>query len=337
MLLPEVKKLLTSHLTPPSGAAFTVAGARAGNVRLGALLGGDPIPLARVDDRKLPLDNANPLNIRIYRPRHDADQPIVVYLHGGGWISGTPDAYDPLCRALAHHSKAVVISVDYPLAPEHPFPESLMACRAAINWIRRNAVAFGGDPAQVAIAGDSAGANLAAAAALDLGQDDGLPPVAHLALIYPILDARMNTASYHAFAEGNYLTAASMTRYWDLYIGDQTRDRTHPDISPGLAVDVSALPATTILAAECDPLRDEALAFVARLAKGGVEVTLRSWPGVIHGFLRFLGPLASARAAICWFGSALGAALSDDDRDAHNGLSERDRIRTPTFVRFQAP
>ena len=180
-----------------------------------------------------------------WRPRRrGAASPLVAYLHGGGWAIGTLDAFDPLCRALANASGALIAAIDYRLAPEHPFPAAPDDVRAAVRWLAAHAAELGADPARLGIAGDSAGGNLAAVTARRL-RDEGDPPLRFQALIYPVCDSALNTPSYRENGSGFGLTAESMKRYWELYLDGA--DGRHPDASPLRADDLAGLPPAFVL------------------------------------------------------------------------------------------
>ncbi|HST40018.1 MAG TPA: alpha/beta hydrolase [Conexibacter sp.] len=237
-----------------------------------------------------------PLSVRIYRPG-EGSRPLLVYLHGGGWVMGDLAMHDATCRALAALAGCVVVSVDYRLAPEHPHPAALDDTLAALAWARANAAALGVDPTRIAVGGSSAGGNLAAAAALRLrdeaarapvaGAPGGLalPPLAAQLLLYPVLDSRMATASIAELGSGHLLDRAQLAFYWDAYAPTASVDRTVPQVSPAHAATLAGLPPAVVLSAEHDPLRDEAEQYAARLRGAGVRVELRRARGQIHGFL----------------------------------------------------
>jgi acetyl esterase len=246
--------------------------------------------------------------IRVIRPRGagEGPRPLVVYLHGGGWVIGSLDGFDPLCRALANRSGAIVASVEYRLAPEHPFPAAPEDARAAVRWLHEEAAALGADPGRMAIAGDSAGGNLATVTARRL-HDEGGPPLRFQALIYPVTDSALNTPSYREKSEGFGLSAASMARYWRLYLDGS--DGRHPDASP-LQADLAGLPPAFVLTVEDDVLRDEGEAYARALERAGVPVTLRRYDGPIHGFFRWLAKASLARQAVDEVAGALREALA---------------------------
>ena len=247
---------------------------------------------------------AGGLRIRTYRP-HENGGGVVAFTHGGGWMMGTLESYDSALRALAGAAGAVVASIDYRMAPEHRFPVAVDDTLAGIRWLAAHAGEVGGDGSRLAVAGDSAGGNLAAVAALRLR---GELPLRLQALIYPITDSGLDTPSYREFASGHGLSAASMRRFWDLYLDGA--DGRHPDVSPLQAPDLGGVAPAYVLTAEEDVLRDEGEAYAARLQETGVPTELVRWPGTIHGFFRWLAVAAAAREAIDAVGAALRRALA---------------------------
>jgi acetyl esterase len=245
-----------------------------------------------------------PVALRAYRPAGEGPLGVVAYLHGGGWMLGDLESCDAVCRALARAAGALVVQVDYRLAPEHGFPAGLEDAIAALRWLGERAGELGGDPARLAVAGDSAGANLATVAARRLRGEVALR---HQALIYPVCDAGLNTPSFREFATGHGLSAAGMRRFWAVYLDGA--DGLEPDASPLRAPDLAGMPAAYVLTAEEDVLRDEGEAYAEALRAAGVPVTLRRWPGTIHGFWRWQRASAVARAAVAEVGAAVGAAL----------------------------
>ncbi|WP_369206704.1 alpha/beta hydrolase fold domain-containing protein [Streptomyces sp. PU-14G] len=266
--------------------------------RLAARTSSVPRPLASVGDRAIP--GAVPgttLRVRVYRsadtPRSEA--PTVLFFHGGGWVLCDVDTHDGLCRELAHLTGALVVSVDYRLAPEHPAPAAVQDAYAALRWAaERIREQEGGDPARIAVAGDSAGGALATAACLLAAERGGTLPVAQL-LVYPALDARLATGSMRTYGDagGYFLTTSDMRWYWDHYLAGAAPTAY---TAPSLATDeeLRAMPPAYVLTAGCDPLRDEGLAYADRLP----SARQRTAPGVFHGFLGFLGLLPEAQEAL---------------------------------------
>lgn len=233
-------------------------------------------------DRQLPGD-AHPVPVRVYRPHGAvADVPAVLYLHGGGFVSGDLETHDPTCRVLADASGCVVVAVDYRLAPDHPFPAAVDDAVAAYRWVHEHADELGATPGVVGVMGDSAGATLSAALCLEVRRL-GLPAPAAQCLVYPVADCRFRTESYTTFAEGFGLTMVNMQRFRSLYLSSED-DWTDPRASPLCADDLSGLPPALVVTAGFDPLRDDGKAYADALAAAGVEVTYRCYDDMIHGF-----------------------------------------------------
>lgn len=262
------------------------------------------VEVARVFDRKT--DEGVPL--RVYQPALDHPGPLpgIVYFHGGGWVLGDLETHDTLCRQFANHAGAVVVAVVYRLAPEHPFPAAFDDAFAAVRYVAVNALAFGIDPTRVAVAGDSAGGNLAAAVALK-AREAGGPEIAFQCLLYPVLDHACDTASYRDFADGFGLTRAKMQFFWKSYRGGH--DGCDPLLAPLRAEDLGALPPALIVTAEYDVLRDEGEAYAGRLAAGAVSVELLRVEGVIHGFIHYAGAIQRGQAVLREVGQKLATAL----------------------------
>jgi acetyl esterase len=220
--------------------------------------------------------------LRIYRPAGSGPRPIVVFMHGGGWVLGDLDTYDNVCRRLAQ-AGPVVVSVGYRLAPEHPFPAPLDDCAEAVRWAGSQAGRIGGDASRITVMGSSAGGNLAAALAIRARTDPTLP-VSRQVLLYPVLDSSMSTPSYRDFNQGYFLSARQMAFYWDCYVPDASA-RQDPEASPMSAASLDGLAPALIIAAQADPLRDEARRYARRLSEAGVPVRYRECAGMIHGFL----------------------------------------------------
>jgi acetyl esterase len=309
-LQPEIEALLARMAAAgnPPLEQQSVAEARRLHAAGAATLHGPPVPVAAAADRTIP-GPAGDLRVRVYTPYGEPPFPIVVWFHGGGWVVGTLDTFDPICRALAAAVPAVVVAVDYRLAPEHRFPAAVEDCYAATLWASRNAAALGGAQQRLAVAGDSAGGNLAAVVALG-ARDRGGPAIAFQLLICPVMDAAMDTASYREKADGYYLTAAGMRWYWDHYLGGA--DGAAPDASPLRAAFLGGLPPALVITAEHDPLRDEGEAYAARLRDAGVPAAVSRYPGVVHGFYRWRAVTPAADAAIQEAAAAVRAALPPD-------------------------
>lgn len=227
----------------------------------------------------------DPLPVRVFRPKDLADGcPLVVHFHGGGWVTGSADMADWLCSNVALAVGVVVISVDYRLAPSHRYPVAVHDCHRALTWAASQARTWGADNERLAIMGESAGGNLAAAVAL-LARDDG-PTIKHQTLLYPALDLTLSSPSHRTFSDSPILTAAAMRSMRNAYLGDGSR-AVESLASPLLASDHRGLPATLIQTAEHDPLRDDGARYAESLAAAGVEVRLTQYEGMPHGYLNF--------------------------------------------------
>ena len=249
-----------------------------------------------------------PLGARLYLPEGASRPgPLVVWFHGGGWVVGDLDSHDPCCRFLCHESRLPVLAVDYRLAPEAPFPAAVDDALAAFRWTVRNAVSLGADPERIAVAGDSAGGNLAAVVSL-LATRDGGPAPAFQGLVYPVTDLSRKSDSYRAFGDGYFLTEAQMDWYRDHYLRDRSL-AADPRVSPLLAEDLSGLPRAYVTVGGFDVLRDETVAYARRLQDAGVPTTLRVHPGLIHAFVNAAGVMPTAAAATRELATALSSAL----------------------------
>lgn len=236
-----------------------------------------------------------PILARVHRPAGlSSSAPCVVYFHGGGWVLGDVESYSTTCGWLAERTRAVVISIDYRLAPEHRFPAAVDDAVAAWTAVMERARELGVDPARVAVAGDSAGGNLAAVVARRARSLPGQAPRAQL-LIYPATDLRRTAPSHRLFGEGFLLTDATMDWFLDQYV--ERPLRTHPDASPLLADDPGGVCPAIVATAGFDPLRDEGDAYAEKLAAAGVRVTHRSYAGLVHGFFGMWRASPAARAA----------------------------------------
>lgn len=279
----------------PGLAAMTPAQARAEILRSARVFAGSPPPVAVVEDRVLP-GPAGPIAARLYVPFADgARRPLVVHYHGGGWVIGDLDTHDTACRHLAREADAAVLAIDYRRAPEHRFPAAVDDALAAFRWAAANADALGFDPARVAVAGDSAGGNLAAVIAQLATRDGGPRPAAQL-LAYPVTDVSTKHASYRLFADGFLLTERDMDWFRGHYLPDDASAR-DPRASPLLAEDLRGLPPAVILTCGFDVLRDEGEAYARRLEDAGVPVVLRRYADLIHGFCNAVSVSPLSRSA----------------------------------------
>jgi acetyl esterase len=302
-LVPAVEALALAVQTEQLSPGDARAAARARVAAAPAL----KEPVARTEDRAIPGPGGK-IPVRIYLPSGVGPFPAVVYYHGGGWLLGDLEDAEDYCRSICHRVKAVVVSVEYRLAPQHRFPAAPEDCYAALTWVHANARTLGVDPARLAVAGLSAGGNLAAAVAL-MARDRGGPAITHQVLIVPVTNHQFDTASYHAFAEGYGLTRSTMIYFWHCYLA-RPEDAGSPYASVLRAPDLQGLPPALVQTAEYDPLRDEGEAYAHRLHRAGIPVRLVRYLGMPHGFLRFAAVVDGARQAVTDAAEALGTALT---------------------------
>ncbi|MFF1873287.1 alpha/beta hydrolase [Streptomyces sp. CB03911] len=274
---------------------LTLAEARAADLADIRAAAGTPEPVAAVEEHRID-GPGGPLVLRLYRPSAPTGPlPGLLYLFGGGWTLGSPDTSDAICRRLTNTAGCVTASVGYRLAPEHPFPAAVQDCRAAVRWLARYAPDLGVDPARLAVGGDSAGGNLAAAVTL-LCRDEGGPALRHQLLVYPNTDHRADTASLRENDDPALFNRRSVRWYWNHYLADAA-DGGHPLASPLRAADLAGLPPATVITAEYDPLRDEGERYAEALRSAGVPVGLRRYQGMPHGFFAMAGVLDAGQEA----------------------------------------
>jgi acetyl esterase len=310
---PTVASFLQS-LRPPTPHPTTeteLASARAAFVQF-ETAGAPAAEAAEVADHVAPLPDGGRVPIRIIRPPRIREAlPAVLFFHGGGWVFGDRDSHDRLMRALAVGAHAAVVYVDFSRSPEARYPAALDEAYGASLWVAEHGAELGIDSTRIAVCGDSAGGNLAAAVAL-LAAKRGAPAIALQVLFYPVVDADFTRSTYAAFGQGFMLTAAGVSWTWDQYCPDPSRRR-EPTAAPLNASDAElrGVPPALIIVGEHDVLRDEGEAYARRLMRAGVTVTAVRYLGMIHAFVN-LGALAetpSARAAIAQACEALRAAF----------------------------
>jgi acetyl esterase len=260
-----------------------------------AELGGVPDAVASIVDRIIP-GPLGDIPVRIYTPAGNGPFPVVLYFHGGGWVLGTLETANVLCSQLSNLTGAVVVSVDYRLAPEHKFPAAVTDCIAATQWVAANAGELCGDPERIAVAGDSAGGNLAAVVAA-IARDQGSPPLVFQVLFCPVTDHNFETASYRDNSQGYLLTKDMMKWFSELYL-NKLEEAGDWRASPLNLADHSGLPPAYVVTAEFDPLRDEGEAYAELLRRSGTSVTLKRYDGQIHDFMMMNAVLDQARPAV---------------------------------------
>ncbi|MGH3767195.1 MAG: alpha/beta hydrolase [Pseudonocardiaceae bacterium] len=235
-------------------------------------------------------------SIRVYRPRSDGPLPVLLYFFGGGWVVGSLDTSDSICRALASMVPCVIVSAGYRLAPEHPFPAAIDDCYAAVKWVADHASELGADSERIAVAGDSSGGNLAAAMTLMARDNDG-PSISAQVLTYPALSSSAATKSMRDNNDPMFFNATSSAWFWSQYLAEPA-DGDSPYASPLNAADHSGLPAAMVITAEFCPLHDEGEAYADSLALAGVPVEYHRYAGLPHGFLAVAAVLETARDAL---------------------------------------
>ncbi len=299
---PQMKALLDQMAAAKIPAFHTLTPQQARAARRAPQ--GEPEPVAHVEDRTIPGPGGD-IPVRIYVPKGNGPFGVLVYFHGGGWVVGNIEMTDQPCRMLTNAGRCVTISVDYRLAPEHKFPAGPEDCYAATKWAADNAAALNCDAARIAVGGTSAGATLAAAVAL-MARDRGGPRVAYQLLVYPATTSALDTPSHREFAKDSYyiLSRADMEWFWGHYLTSEA-DRSNPYACPAYATTLRGVAPAFVITAEYDPLRDEGEAYAARLREEGVQVVLRRYDGVTHGFFGMPAQLDKAKAAIAEAGSAL--------------------------------
>jgi acetyl esterase len=283
-LHPQIEKVLEAmaqfDLKPIE--AMTPAEARVQMEAMAASRKAETLPVARVDNRTIP-GPAGAIRVRIYTPNGPGIRPAIVYYHGGGHVIGSLDSHDLIARNLCGGAEAVIVSVDYRMGPEHRFPAAVEDSFAALEWVHANAASIGADFERLGVHGDSAGANLAAVVAL-IARDKGAPKLRLQSLVYPVADFRMGTESYTTYATGcGILTADAMKWFRGHYLRTMD-DATDWRASPVLALNVAGVAPAIVIAAECDVLHDEGLAYGERLKAAGVPVERHEYKGMIHAF-----------------------------------------------------
>jgi acetyl esterase len=307
-LHPQAQSLCDALNAAPSIAASdeTLEMTRANFALLLTAGAGDPPEVASIIDAV-----ADGVPVRVVRPSEDPGLPVVVYFHGGGWTIGRAAEFDYVARQVAVAAGALVVSVDYRLAPEHPFPAPLDDCWRALRWTAKHAGEFGGDPSRLAVLGDSAGGNLAAVCALQ-ARDAGGPELALQVLVYPVTDCDFTTDSYGENGVGYLLEEARMRWFLDCYTRSGA-DPTDWRISPLRARDVRGVAPALVLTAEYDPLRDEGEAYARRLIEAGVQTTKHRYDGMIHLFFGMSGMFDANRDAMERVGVGLRRAFGTLD------------------------
>jgi acetyl esterase len=304
----QVEGLLTelAALGEPPLHEQTVAEARIAAERM-VELAGHPIPVGSVHDITIPVEGAA-IGARIYTPEGAGPHPVVMFFHGGGWVICSLDTHDNIARALCRGADALVVSVDYRMAPEFPFPTAPHDCFAATRWVADNAASLGGDPDRLAVCGDSAGGNLSAVVS-QMARDSGGPALRFVALIYPAVDMTARGGSMVDNAKGYFLESDAMEWFMSHYLSDN--QRADPLASPLLHENLAGLPACFIATCEFDPLRDQGEAYGAALRANGVVAETKRYEGLIHAVANLTGVLDGGRSLVADVAARLGEALHD--------------------------
>jgi acetyl esterase/lipase len=303
---PQAKAVLAQFPPMPDFDAIPLPLLRQG-FEQSALSPGEPEPVAHVENLRLPGPDGE-IPVRLYRPESKGALPGLVYFHGGGFVLCNLESHDGVCRSLANAAGCAVVSVDYRLAPEHPFPAAHEDCYAATRFVAERGRELGIDSARIAVGGDSAGGNLTAVVS-QMARDRRGPRLRFQLLVYPVTDASFDTPSYRENAEGYFLTTNMMKWFWGKYLADPA-DAANPYASPLRAKDLTGLPPGLCITAEFDPLRDEGEAYAARLRQAGVDVTAKRYDGMFHGFFGMAAMLDQAKTAVAQAAGALKRALA---------------------------
>ena len=309
MLHPQAQRFLedvkAARAQPISEATPQVA--RAMHAALVKHLAGPPVPVDDVRERELP-GPAGPIPVRIYTPGVTGELPILVYFHGGGFVLGDLAMADEVCRLIANDAECIVVSVDYRLAPEHPFPGPANDAFAATQWIAEHAAEIAGDPKRIAVGGDSAGGNLAAVVCL-MARDRGGPQIALQLLVYPATDPSTEHPSMRQYGVDHYLTHEVM-QWFSFHHAGGGDHRSDPYLWPMLASTLRGLPPAVVITAEADPIRDGGECYARRLQNEGVPAQLIRYDGMLHGFFMYPSAFERGRDAVRDAAAALHAAFA---------------------------
>ncbi|MCY7347862.1 MAG: alpha/beta hydrolase [Pyrinomonadaceae bacterium] len=272
---------------------------RAMNVAMPAM----PEPVGKIEHILIPTREGGEVLARVFTPDGDGPFPVLVYFHGGGWVIANLDVYESSCRALCNAAEAVVVSVNYRMSPEAKYPAAVNDAYDATQWVIQNAATIGGDAKRVAVAGESAGGNLATVACLMAKDKGGRMPIAQL-LVYPVTDTSMSQASYAENVDTQPLHTAMMTWFWNYYLENEGQ-KSEKYVAPLLADNLSGMPPTILITAEHDPLRDEGEQYAQRLADAGISVKSQRFDGVVHEFFGLAGAVSKAKDALTFAADGL--------------------------------
>jgi acetyl esterase len=269
----------------------------------------NPVEMAQIEDVVI-AGSASSIDARVYVPHSNVDQlPLCLFYHGGGFVVGDLADYDSWCRRVADKTGAIIISVNYALAPEYKFPQGPDDCYQALLWAESNAVHYGGDKSKIAVMGDSAGGCMAAVVCQRAVVEQG-PAICHQVLIYPVTDFNFDTTSYINNGEGYFLTRELMQWFWNHYL-ENIEQGALPYASPIRSESLSGLPSATVITAEYDPLLDEGKNYADKLRSHGVNTTYQMYEGMFHGFVSFINMLQQADQSIEFIASQLQQSFSE--------------------------
>lgn len=269
-------------------------------------------------------DGQRSVPLRLYRASSaEGLAPIIVFIHGGGFVGGSRDTHDAICRTLCRASGVNLLSVEYRLAPEHPYPAALDDCCTVLLWISKEGERLGMDPAQIALCGDSAGGYLAVSSALAMRDQPFDGEIRHIGLLYPVVDPSCNTPSMEAFAEGYMLTRGALQWFWRAFSNSKAALETELSL---LKRDLSGLPAVSIVTAGFDPLRDEGGALYERLKQAGVATSLRCYLGMVHGFASLINLTELAADAIHHLAAEINDSFGCQDQAAFLPTNVRQKV-----------
>jgi acetyl esterase len=305
-LAPEYQALLAQLAETPAPKIIEIPPEQGREMYRMARAVNEDLPIGRIENRKIQ-GPAGDIPIRIYHPEEAGEHGILVNFHGGGWVIGDLDTADSVCRELCTQASCIVVSVDYRLAPEAPYPAAVEDAYAATCWVAENAAELGGSGV-LAVGGESAGGNLAAVVCQKARDEDG-PDIHFQLLMYPVTDHDLSRASYDENGEGNLLETKTMAWFWESYCPEPGR-RAEPAASPLRARSFANLPRTLVATAEMDPLRDEGKAYADALSEAGVEVEYVCFDGLVHDFMAHAAILPCSRAAFDQAAARLKAALN---------------------------
>ncbi len=302
MLHPTLKEIIavTKKANNLPLSHMSLAEVRKGPMRIKPLAG-EPKPMAKVMNHIIHSDEGN-LLIRLYYPEENKPLPVLLYFHPGGFVKGDIDAHDSVCRSLAEASGCLLASMNYPLAPENPFPKAIKGAKRALHWISTHPKELNSN-GKIAIAGENAGGNLAAVLSQEV-REEIHPKISFQVLIYPQTDFTFSSLSHQEYSSGYLLERDSIEWYKKQYL-PKGLDPTDPRISPLFAKDFSSLPPALVITAEFDPMRDEGEIYAQKLKSAGVPTTLKRYNGMVHGFFQMGGLLDDARLAIQTVGETL--------------------------------